>query len=259
MGSAVSASDQLPAPREGALVAHEILVRFGGLVALGGVTLELSRPRIVGLIGPNGAGKTTFINVASGYQEASAGSVFLNEADVTKWSVARRAHHGLSRTFQGIRLFGDLTVAENIEVGALGVGLGRKVARAQARELLGLVGLTADASRPAHSLPHGRRRLAGLARALATRPRFVLLDEPAAGLGEEEVDQLLVALVGIRDQFDIGMLVVEHDMRLVMNVCESIYVLDHGRVIAEGIPTDLRKNPEVLRAYLGSHAEDVSV
>jgi ABC-type branched-subunit amino acid transport system ATPase component len=109
---------------------------------------------------------------------------------------------------------------------------------------------------PAHYLPHGKRRLAGLARALAGRPRVVLLDEPAAGLSEDEVDQLVQALLAVRDEFGVGLLVVEHDMRLVMNLCESIYVLDHGRVIAEGIPETLRKNPDVLRAYLGSHALD---
>src|SRR5215831_1590257 len=218
MASAPALSNELPAPREGALVAHNINVSFGGLEALVGVSLDLVHTRIVGLIGPNGAGKTTFINVASGYQRATAGSVFLNGVDVTKWSVARRAHHGLSRTFQGIRLFSGLTVAENIELGGLAVGIDRARSRAQAKDLLARVGLAADASRPAHSLPHGRRRLAGLARALAGRPQFLLLDEPAAGLGEDEVDDLVGVLRKVREEFDVGMLVVEHDMRLVMNL-----------------------------------------
>lgn len=234
------------------------MVRFGGLVALGGVSLHIGRDRIVGLIGPNGAGKTTFINVASGYQPMDSGKIFLDIREITRWSVARRAHHGLSRTFQGIRLFGALSVVENVELGAVGVGLSRNVARSQAEELLLRLGLGDDAAQPAESLPQGKRRLAGLARALASRPRYVLLDEPAAGLAEEEVDHLVRALGAVRDDFGVGLLVVEHDMRLVMNLCEWIYVLDHGRLIAEGVPETLRKDPEVLRAYLGSHAVDVT-
>ena len=237
-------------------MAQDVTVRFGGLVALGGVTLEVPQPRIVGLIGPNGAGKTTFINVASGYQRSDEGRIFLDDRDITRWSVAKRAHSGLSRTFQGIRLFGGLSVAENVELGALGVGVRPTVARTDAAALLSRVGLDAEADLPAHSLPHGKRRLAGLARALAGRPRFVLLDEPAAGLSEDEVDQLVHTLANIRDEFRVGLLVVEHDMRLVMNSCEWIYVLDHGGLIAEGMPETLRTNPDVLRAYLGSHALD---
>jgi branched-chain amino acid transport system ATP-binding protein len=230
------------------------VVRFGGLVALGGISLEIEQRRIVGLIGPNGAGKTTFINVASGYQRSDGGTVLLDGRDITRWSVARRAHGGVSRTFQGIRLFSQLTVAENVELGALGVGLRPTEARARTWELLARVGLSTSASLLAHSLPHGKRRLAGLARALASKPRFLLLDEPAAGLTEDEVDQLVEALLHIRDDFGVGLLVVEHDMRLVMNLCEWIFVLDHGRLIADGIPETLRRDPEVLRAYLGSHA-----
>jgi branched-chain amino acid transport system ATP-binding protein len=237
-------------------MAQGVTVRFGGLVALSSVSLEVPQPRIVGLIGPNGAGKTTFINVASGYQRADEGTIFFNDRDITGWSVAKRAHHGMSRTFQGIRLFSGLTVAENVELGALGVGMRPTAARSEAVGLLSRVGLKTEGGLPAHSLPHGKRRLAGLARALAGRPRVVLLDEPAAGLSEDEVDQLVQALLAVRDEFGVGLLVVEHDMRLVMNLCEWIYVLDHGRVIAEGIPETLRKNPDVLRAYLGSHALD---
>jgi branched-chain amino acid transport system ATP-binding protein len=237
-------------------MAQGVTVRFGGLVALGGVTLEVPQPRIVGLIGPNGAGKTTFINVASGYQRADEGKIFLDDHEITRWAVAKRAHNGLSRTFQGIRLFSGLSVAENVELGALGVGVRPTVARTEAAALLSRVGLGAEADLPAHSLPHGKRRLAGIARALAGRPRFVLLDEPAAGLSEDEVDQLVQTLANIRDEFQVGLLVVEHDMRLVMNLCEWIYVLDHGRLIAEGVPETLRTNPDVLRAYLGSHALD---
>src|SRR5438132_10633641 len=173
-------SNALPVPRKGALVAHDVGVRFGGLSALGGVSLEIEQPWIIGLIGPNGAGKTTFINVVSGFQKPTSGTVFLDETDVTRWPVARRARKGVSRTFQGIRLFGGLTVAANLEVAGLGIGLSRAQAAAQTEEFLDRVGLAGEASQRASALPHGKRRLVGLARALATRPRFVLLDVPAA-------------------------------------------------------------------------------
>jgi branched-chain amino acid transport system ATP-binding protein len=239
-------------PREGALVVHDVGVRFGGLVALSSVSLEVTRPRIVGLIGPNGAGKTTFINAASGFQRVQAGRIFLDGQEATKWSIQRRAHHGLCRTFQGIRLFGGLSVMDNVLLAGVATGLSRRQATQEADELLDRVGLAKARNQLAASLPHGQRRLVGLARSLATRPKYVLLDEPAAGLDEEEVDQLLQSLKAMRDDFDLGMLVIEHDMRLVMNICEWIYVLDHGRLIAEGHPAEVRENPDVLRAYLGS-------
>jgi ABC-type branched-subunit amino acid transport system ATPase component len=242
-------------PREGALVARDVSVRFGGLQVLEGVNLEAEQPRIVGLIGPNGAGKTTLINVLSGFIPPSSGAVLLDDREITRWPVARRARSGLTRTFQGIRLFSGLTVLENVEVACLGVGVKGVRARSQALEILDRVGLRAEANERGGSLPHGKRRLVGLARVLATRPRFVLLDEPAAGLDEAEVDQLLAALLSVRQDYGVAMLVVEHDMRLIMNVCEWIYVLDHGSMIAVGRPEELRENEAVLAAYLGTKSK----
>ena len=211
--------------------------------ALDGVSLELHRHEVVGLIGPNGAGKSTLVNVLSGFDLPSSGSVELEERDVTGWSPQRRGRAGLARTFQHSRSFRELSVRENVEVAALGVGAGPRVARRRGQELLDLLGLEARADAPAASLAHGDERRLGVARALATEPRFVLLDEPAAGLPEAEVPEFAAVVRAVRDDHDAGVLLIDHNMALVMEVCDRIHVLDQGRTLAEGTPAEVRGEP----------------
>jgi branched-chain amino acid transport system ATP-binding protein len=237
------------------LEAHGVRVHFEGVKALDGVDFTLEQGELLGLIGPNGAGKTTLVNVLSGFQRPTSGSVSLLGKDVTGWSPSRLARQGLGRTFQNLRLFGGLTVFENAELGALGVGLGRTDARERAWEVLDSLGLAERHGLPARALPQGEERKLGIARALATRPRFLLLDEPAAGLDEEESDRLLETIAGIRKQLGCGVLVIEHDMRLIMQLCKRIQVLDYGKTIAVGTPVEVRSNEAVVRAYLGAAGE----
>jgi branched-chain amino acid transport system ATP-binding protein len=222
--------------------------------ALDGVSLELHRHEVVGLIGPNGAGKSTLVNVLSGFDAPTAGRVELGEEDVTGWSPSRRGRMGIARTFQHSRSFRGLTVRENVEVAALGVGAGPRAARRRGDELLGLLGLERRAEAPASSLAHGDERRLGVARALATEPRFVLLDEPAAGLPEAEVPEFAAVVRAVRDDHDAGVLLIDHNMALVMEVCDRIHVLDQGRTLAEGIPGEIRSNLDVTAAYLGESA-----
>jgi branched-chain amino acid transport system ATP-binding protein len=236
------------------LEAHGIHVRFGGVMAVNGVDIALRSGEILGLIGPNGAGKTTLVNVLSGFQAPTEGDIWLNHEDVTTWTPRRRAANGLARTFQDIRLFTDLTVFENVEAGALGVGLGRKEARRMASELLDRLALGDKHDHPAASLPFGDERRLGIARALGTKPRFLLLDEPAAGLNETESDELVKTLMAIRGEFSLALLIIEHDMRVIMSLCERIQVLDYGTTIAVGSPAEVRSNPLVLTAYLGDES-----
>jgi branched-chain amino acid transport system ATP-binding protein len=226
-------------------------VHFEGLAALDDVDLTLDRGEILGLIGPNGAGKTTLVNVLSGFQRPSRGTVGLDRRFVTKLPPDRRAARGIARTFQSVRIFGGLSALENVESGAVGVGLGRRAARKLAWELLDFVDLAEVAHRRASELPHGHERRLGVLRALATRPSFLLLDEPAAGLDESESDELVIAIGRIRDHFECGVLVIEHDMRLIMGVCERIQVLDYGKVISVGTPEEVRRDESVITAYLG--------
>jgi branched-chain amino acid transport system ATP-binding protein len=222
--------------------------------ALRDVTLELGRAEIAGLIGPNGAGKSTFVNVLSGFDHPTSGTVELEGRDVTHWSPSRRGRQGLSRTFQHSHAFGSLSVRENLEVAALGVGVVAREARLRASELLEMLGLSAQAEAPAGTLAQGDERRLGVARALATRPRFVLLDEPAAGLPEAEVPGFAEAVRGVRDDHDAGVLLIDHNIALIMGLCDRIYVLDQGRVLAEGTPEEIRANLDVAAAYLGESA-----
>jgi branched-chain amino acid transport system ATP-binding protein len=238
------------------LEARGLKVHFGGVHAVDGVDLELRKGEILGLIGPNGAGKTTLVNALSGFQKPTAGRVFLNGEDVTGWSPNRLARRGLTRTFQAVRLFAGLTVLENIELGGVGVGMRRPAARRAARELLERLDLADKADSLATGLPHGLERRLGILRALAAKPAFLLLDEPAAGLNEHESDELVGALTLIRDDFSCALVVIEHDMRVIMRLCERIQVLDYGKTISMGTPAQVRADPAVLTAYLGRRAAD---
>jgi branched-chain amino acid transport system ATP-binding protein len=227
---------------------------FEGVQALREITFELRRREVVGLIGPNGAGKSTLVNVLSGFDRPSEGRVELEGRDVTHWPAHRRGRSGLARTFQHAHAFPALTVRENVEIAALGVGVRPRRAAARAAELLELLGLTRYGEAPAGSLAHGDERRLGVARALATDPRFVLLDEPAAGLPESEVPAFAAAVRSVRDEHAAGVLLIDHNMALVMDVCDRIVVLDQGMVLAEGTPTEIRANLDVAAAYLGEPA-----
>ena len=227
---------------------------FAGVDALRDVTLELRSHEVVGLIGPNGAGKTTLVNVMTGFDRPTRGAVELDEDDVTTWSPSRRGRAGLARTFQHSRAFRGLSVRENVEVSALGVGAGSREAAQRADELLCLLGLAAYAAAPAAALAHGDERRLGVARALATRPRYVLMDEPAAGLPEAEVPEFAEVIRSVRDEHEAGVLLIDHNMALIMEVCDRIHVLDQGRTLAEGSPREIRANLDVAAAYLGESA-----
>jgi branched-chain amino acid transport system ATP-binding protein len=236
------------------LRASSVSRSFEGVRALENVTFELNRHEVVGLIGPNGAGKSTLVNVLSGFDAPTAGEVRLGERDITSWSAHRRARLGLARTFQHSRSFRGLTVRENVEVAALGTGAGPRNARQRADELLGLLGLGDRADLPAGVLAHGDERRLGVARALATEPAFVLMDEPAAGLSEAEVPDFAAVVRSVRDDHEAGVLLIDHNMALVMDVCDRIQVLDQGRTLAEGTPSEIRGNLDVAAAYLGEPA-----
>jgi branched-chain amino acid transport system ATP-binding protein len=224
---------------------------FEGVQALRGVTLTLDRGEVVGLIGPNGAGKSTLVNVLSGFDRPDAGLVELGGQDITRWSPHRRGRRGLARTFQHSHAFRDLSVRENVEVSALGVGAGPRAAARRADSLLQRLGLDRYAEAPAAALAHGDERRLGVARALATEPAFVLLDEPAAGLPEAEVPDFAALVRSIASDHGAGVLLIDHNMALIMETCERIQVLDQGTVLAEGTPAEIRANLDVAAAYLG--------
>ncbi len=246
--------------RSGAtLRAASVSRAFEGVQALREVTLELHRREVLGLIGPNGAGKSTLVNVLSGFDRPDAGAVELEGREITHWTPHRRGRHGLARTFQHSRSFRELSVRENVEVAALGAGVGPRAARRRADDLLERLSLTSYASAPAGALAHGDERRLGVARALAAEPRFVLMDEPAAGLPEAEVPDFAAVVRSVCEEHDAGVLLIDHNMALVMDVCDRIQVLDHGATLAEGAPSEIRANLDVAAAYLGESAvhEDV--
>ena len=234
------------------LETHEVSVQFDGLSALESVSLSLGQNEILGLLGPNGAGKTTLANVMSGYQRPMQGSLLLNDEVVSRLPPEALARRGVARTFQSVRLFRRLTVFENVEAAALTCHSRRAPARNAAREALKYIGLEKVAHRRADALPYADERRVGIARALALEPRFLLLDEPAAGMTEPECDELARLIQRLPEMFGCGVLLIEHNMSVVMTVCQGLHVLNNGRTLATGPIERVRRDPEVIAAYLGA-------
>ena len=257
-----------PAQNELLLDVRHVTMRFGGITAVNDLSMQLPKGSITGLIGPNGAGKTTAFNVISGFYTPQEGDILFKGRSVKGFPPHRICKAGMARTFQNIRLFGSESALENVMVGCQVrrksqwwtpiFGLARREEsdiREKARALIHRLALDAYVNEKASSLPYGAQRRLEIARALATSPDFLLLDEPAAGMNPQESTELMHVIRHIRDEFDLTILLIEHDMKVVMGVCEYIWVLEYGQLIAEGDPEAIRNNPRVIEAYLG---EDVS-
>jgi branched-chain amino acid transport system ATP-binding protein len=256
------------------LEVKNLSMSFGGVHALNSVSLNVKKGEIAALIGPNGAGKTTFFNCLTGIYQASAGDIFIHPPQgkthcLNKYKINRIAELGVARTFQNIRLFGGMTVLENVMIGChcrahsgiLGSILrGKNVIREEneivdkSYQILSKIGLAAYVNELARNLPYGAQRRLEIARALATEPFLLLLDEPAAGMNPQETKELEKLILHLRDEENISILLIEHDMKLVMNLCERIFVLDYGEEIARGTPREISANPLVIKAYLGVSA-----
>lgn len=248
------------------LKAQHLGIQFGGLKAVDDFNMEIGESELVGLIGPNGAGKTTVFNMLTGVYKPTEGNIVLDGKDITGQNPELISKSGIARTFQNIRLFNEMSVIDNVKVGlhnqikyGMWTGILRLPAfkekehemNREAMKLLKIFDLDKEANYKASQLPYGKQRKLEIARALATNPKLLLLDEPAAGMNPNETEELMHTIHSVRDQFGVAILLIEHDMNFVMGICEEITVLDYGRVIARGDGKSIRNNPKVIAAYLG--------
>ena len=246
-------------------------IDFGGLTAVDEFNLTIGRTEIVGLIGPNGAGKTTVFNLLTKVYQPTRGTILLNGKETSGMNTVQVNKAGIARTFQNIRLFSALTVEDNVKIGlhnSMNAGMfsgilrlprhwkNERVAHERALELLSIFEMEDLANHQAGSLPYGAQRRLEIVRALATKPSLLLLDEPAAGMNPSETAELMENIRKIRDTFQIAVMLIEHDMNLVMGICEGIAVLNYGKIIAKGTPEEIQNNPQVIDAYLGKQKED---